>query len=124
MEVPWDRGARAVVRGLNVGSVRWTSPTGRLIGLDDHGGDREDRAISSIARSLHGRLRSYPEREGLYDEPLRQILAGRPTVTAGQIVRALDGAEEWAAGLRDLYAHRDPDDFRRTLQRALRRLRQ
>lgn len=123
LDVPWDRGARAVVRGLNVGSIRWTDPNGRRIGLDDHGGDREDRAISAIARGLHGRLRSYPEREGLYDEPLRHILAERPGVTAGQIVRALDRTEDWAEGLQALYTDRGPDDFRRTLQRALNRLR-
>lgn len=119
----WDD-LDTMIANLNLGAVGAVGSDGRSTTFDLHAGDREKRALNSLAGQLLEPIRlPYPEREGLYDEPLRHILAERPGVTARQIVLALDRTEDWAEGLQALYADRGPADFRRTLERALNRLR-
>lgn len=118
-----------LVEGLNVGAVGTVRSDGRATFPDRHATDAETRALEVLRRPLLPPLRiPYPERQGTYDGALRRILADRPTVTAPAIVKALAAkpVESWVSELQPYYTDQtdqNRDDFRRTVDRALRRLR-
>ena len=115
----------SLVDDLNIGAIGGVHADGRGTVVDRHGGDREARALETLRRQRLPPIRvSYPARQGMYDEALKRILNDRPDVTADGLTRALAAGEDWVASLRPYYEGRDPDDFRRTLQRALNRLRE
>lgn len=119
----WDD-LDTLVANLNLGSIVTIHSDGRSTTVDKHVGDREKRARDSLAGQLLEPIRlPYPEREGLYDDPLRHILAEHPNVTADAIVKALSEGGDWASTLRPFFDYQDRANFRRTLQRTLKRLR-
>lgn len=122
LDCEWDD-LDLLVDGLNIGGVGALRSDGRGTFPDRHVGDREARALEALRHQLLDPMRIYPKRVGVYDDALRPILAIRPRVTAGGIVKALAADEGWVSSLQPYYDGRDPDDFRRTLQRALNRLR-
>lgn len=119
----WDD-LDTLVASLNLGAGVTVRSDGRATTVDKHVGDREKRARDSLAGQLLEPIRlPYPEREGLYDDPLRHILAEHPNVTADAIVKALSEGGDWASTLRPFFDYQDRANFRRTLQRTLKRLR-
>jgi hypothetical protein len=101
--VDWD--APDLVSQLNVGSVRWRElmDGGVYVGSDKHGGEVEDKAIAALARSLRGQIRSYREREGMYDARIRAVDLG-PQMSDGAVLEALihDGTAGAADKVPDL----------------------
>ena len=113
-----------MIANLNLGAVGAVGSDGRSTTFDLHAGDREKRALNSLAGQLLEPIRQpYPHRAGQYDETLQLILAEHPNVTADAIVKALSEGDEWASTLRPFFDYQDPANFRRTLQRTMKRLR-
>lgn len=122
LTVGWD--SATLVGDLNVPPVGGYQRDGRSAVWDQDSADRERRVLVKLAAAELEHIRApYSNRAGTYDAVLLAILAVRPRVTADAIVKSLAAGEDWVASLRPYYDGRYPDDFRRTLQRALRRLR-